>query len=224
MPRIARKRRGRNPRLDLSAGSWLLPPVQASLARLFLGLPIAATLLCVPRGASADDNDPSAIELRLKALETTPEKSAITRAPVASARQAIKRLLDARAAGDAAHAIELAALADDWAKLAANVLRAIELEKELATLQDRLTSVEQKRRRTEILIEATVAQRERTREELGRVKSEKSKLSQVPQPMTTQRSESPKSKAPAKAQPQVAAQKTTKAPATPAPSPSTVKP
>lgn len=172
---IARKRRGRNPRLDLSAGSWLLPPVQALLLRHWFVWPIAATALFLSNGAAADDNDPSTLEQRLKTLESTPEKQVTTRAAVSNARKAIQRVLDARAAGDVAHAVELAALAADWANLGANLLRAIELEKELVTLQDRLTEVEQKRRRTEILIEATVAQRERAREELERLKAEKAK-------------------------------------------------
>lgn len=118
--------------------------------------------------ALADDNDPASIEQRLKALETSAEHRTLVREPAAKARKALKRVLEARTAGDAAHAVELAALANDWVNLAANVIRAVELEKEVVSQQSRLSELEQKRRRTETLLEATIAQRERTREELKR--------------------------------------------------------
>jgi hypothetical protein len=158
--------------------------VQALLSRRLIVWPIVATALFVAQVAVADDNDPAAIEQRLKSLETSPERQALLREPAANARKTIKRVLDARAAGDAAHAVELAALANDWARLAANVIRAAELEKELAALQDRLTVLEQKRRRTETLLEATIAQRERTREELNRLHAEKAKQPTMADPKT----------------------------------------
>lgn len=133
--------------------------------------PVAMTALLGTSGAIADDNEPSAIEQRLKALESTEERKALLREPAEKARKALKRVVDARTAGDAAHAVELASLADDWVRLAANVVRAVELEKNLATQHDELTKLEQNRRRNEILLEATIAQRERTREELQRIKA-----------------------------------------------------
>ena len=92
--------------LDLSAGSWLLRPVQAHSLRHLIAWPIAAAALLTAPGAVADDNDPATIEQRLKALETTPERQTVLREPAANARKAIQRVLDARAAGDAAHANE----------------------------------------------------------------------------------------------------------------------
>ncbi len=198
MRAIARKLCAWNPALDLSAGSWLLRPVQAHSLRHLIAWPIAVTALLIANFAVADDNDPAAIEQRLKALETTPERKLLLTESATNARQAIKRVLDARAAGDAAHAVELAALADDWARLAANVVRAVELEQQLVVQQARLTELEQKRRRTETLLEATIAQRERTREELNRLKSEKSEKSgAVGSPtMTTRQSTAAKPNAP----------------------------
>lgn len=143
-------------------------PVTAKHLRYFLGWPVLATGLFASFHAAADDSDPTAIEQRLKALETTAERQALVREPAAQARKALKRVLDARAAGDAAHAVELAALANDWVDFAAHVVRASELEKEVAKEQTNLSELDQKRRRTETLLEATVAQRERTREELKR--------------------------------------------------------
>lgn len=142
--------------------------MQANHLRILLGWPIFALGLFASGLALADDSDPAAIEQRLRALETTPERKALVRAPAEQARTALKRVLDARTAGDAAHAVELAALASDWVNLAANVVRAVEVEKEVATQQTRLSELEQKRRRTETLLEATIAQRERTREEIKR--------------------------------------------------------
>jgi hypothetical protein len=157
--------------------------VQAHSLRLLIAWPVAATALLIANRAMADDNDPAAIEQRLKALETTAERKTLLSEPARNTRAAIKRVLDARAAGDAAHAVELAALASDWAQLAANVVRAVELEQQLVAEQTRLTELEQQRRRTETLLEATIAQRERTREELNRViaqKSDKSDKSDKP--------------------------------------------
>lgn len=142
--------------------------MQAIHLRRSFVLPVAATMLLLGDWAFADSNDPASIEQRLKALETTPERQAMVREPVSQARKALKRLADARAAGDAPHAVQLTALANDWATLAANVVKAAELEKEVAAQQAKLTELDQKRRRTETLLEATIAQRERTRQELSR--------------------------------------------------------
>jgi hypothetical protein len=154
--------------------------VKALLLRHLIAWPIAATAVLLTLGAFADDNDPTAIEQRLKALETSPERQAMVREPAVNARKALKRVLDARAAGDAAHAVELAALAEDWTKLAANVVRAVEQEKELTGLQDQLTKLEQTRRRTETLLEATIAQRERTREDVARLRAAKAPKQAAP--------------------------------------------
>ncbi|HEY5957117.1 MAG TPA: hypothetical protein VIV60_11210 [Polyangiaceae bacterium] len=146
--------------------------MDAPLFRFLIVWPVAVTSLFIAQPAAADDNDPSVIELRLKQLEASPENKTIVAEACRNARQALKRVVDARTAGDATHAVELAALANDWAKVAADVLRSVELDRELKAQQTRLSELEQKRRRAEILLEATVAQRERTREELRRRKQE----------------------------------------------------
>jgi hypothetical protein len=145
--------------------------VQAYHLRRLIFWPVAAMAVLTVGRAHADDNDPAAIEQRLKAIETTPERKSLLREPAAKARNALKRVLDARAAGDAAHAVELAAMASDWVNLAANVVRAVELEQEVVSVQNQLTELDQKRRHTETLLEATIAQRERSNEELARVKA-----------------------------------------------------
>lgn len=157
-------------------------PVHAKYLRHLLGWPVLVTGLLASCYALADDSDPSAIEQRLKALETTEERKVLVQEPAAQARKAMKRVLDARAAGDAAHAVELAALANEWVNLAANVIRAAELEQEVSKAQARLSELEQKRRRTETLLEATIAQRERTREELKRSSPSALAGSQPPSP------------------------------------------
>jgi hypothetical protein len=139
--------------------------------RYLIVWPVAAASLLLGRPAIADDNDPSAIELRLKQLESSPEKKAFVAEPCRNARAALKRVADARAAGDASHAVELAALANDWAKVASDQLRSVELDAALKKQQARALESEQKRRRTEILLEATIAQRERSAEQLRRVQA-----------------------------------------------------
>jgi chromosome segregation ATPase len=116
--------------------------------------------------ALADDSDPRLLEQRLVQLETNPETKQLTRDPVASARKALERVKSAHSVGDAPRAIELSQLARDYTVIAENVVRATRLEKELAGVQTALAEVEQKRHRTETLLEETVAHRERTAQAL----------------------------------------------------------
>jgi vacuolar-type H+-ATPase subunit I/STV1 len=130
--------------------------------------------------AIADDSDPRVIEQRLVALESKPEQKQLVATPVASARKTLERVKNAHAAGDVPFALELGALAKDYAGLAGDILRANELEKELEKVQAELTSVEQKRRRTETLLEETVDQRERTKQVLSRLQAEKAAAIEKP--------------------------------------------
>lgn len=90
--------------------------------------------------------------------------------PTATARQqldaaarAVVRARDARAAGDSEHGIELEALAADYVATAHTVIRATALEAQLMALQSKQTELETILRQTETLLEATIAQRERTK-------------------------------------------------------------
>jgi hypothetical protein len=140
-----------------------------------LVLPVAVTALLAGTVALADDNDPRAIEQRLTALESKPEHKPLIAEPAASVRKTLERVKNAHAVGDVPFALELGALAKDYTDVAADVIRATELEQELAKVQAQLTEVEQKRRRTETLIEETVAHRERTKQELLRLQAAKAR-------------------------------------------------
>lgn len=164
-----------------------------------LVLPVAATSLLLSTWALADDNDPSVIEQRLTTLESKPENKTLVAGSAAQARKTLARIKQAHAAGDVPFAIELSALAKDHTDLAGDVVRAAELEQELAKVQLQLAEVEQKRRSTETLLEETIAQRERTRQALLRVRAEKAERARPP----TTKAE-PKA-APAKAVPAKAA-------------------
>lgn len=143
--------------------------------RLRLVWPVAVTALFAGTVALADDNDPTIIEQRLAALESKPEQKQLIAEPAASARKALERIKNAHATGDVPFALELGALAKDYVDYASDVVRASELEQELVQVQKELVDVEQKRRRTEILVEETVAHRERSKQELLRLQTETAK-------------------------------------------------
>ncbi|MGC4064687.1 MAG: hypothetical protein QM784_08600 [Polyangiaceae bacterium] len=127
--------------------------------------------------ALADDNNPRLLEQRLAQLESSPETKQLTQEPVTSARKTLERVKSAHAVGDAPRAIELSQLARDYTESAEDVLRAAKLEKELADIQSALAEVEQKRRRTETLLEETVAHRERTAQALKQLHATKPSVS-----------------------------------------------
>jgi hypothetical protein len=134
---------------------------------------VAVTALFAGTLALADDNDPRLLEQRLVQLESTPETKQVTQTPVASARKALERVKSAHAVGDAPRAIELSQLAREYTESAEDVLRATKLEKELADIQTALADIEQKRHRTETLLEETVAHRERTAQALKQLQMQK---------------------------------------------------
>ena len=133
-----------------------------------------ATALLAYSVAHADESDPRVIEQRLVALESRPEQKSLVAEPVAQARKALERVKYAQAAGDVPHALELATLAKEHTDLAADVLRAVALEKELSAVELKLTDASQKRRRAESLLEESIAHRERTKQELLQLRAAKS--------------------------------------------------
>ena len=144
------------------------------MIRLRLVWPVVATALLAYSVAHADESDPRVIEQRLVALESRPEQKSLVAEPVAQARKALERVKYAQAAGDVPHALELATLAKEHTDLAADVLRAVALEKELSAVELKLTDASQKRRRAESLLEESIAHRERTKQELLQLRAAKS--------------------------------------------------
>jgi hypothetical protein len=103
---------------------------------------------------------------QLAELRQTPKQAELLQRPLEAAQAALGRANSARIAGDVEHAIECEALASDYIVLARDILRAINLETQLAKVQTELAETEQKLHQIETLIEVTVAQRERVKAQL----------------------------------------------------------
>ena len=110
---------------------------------------------------------------QIATLEKPAEQAKLLKQPLDAAKKALNRAQDARAAGDVEHGIEFEALAFDHVTIAKDMLHAAELEAALRAAQVELTRTETSRRQTETLLEATVAQRERTKAELIRWHAER---------------------------------------------------
>lgn len=136
--------------------------------------PVLALALLVPKPALTAEPVPNREQLLslITALEKPVEQARLVKQPLDAARHALDRARDARAAGDVAHGIELEALAFDYVTIAKDTLHAAELEAALKKTQTEFTKADTARRQTETLLEATVAQRERTKAELVRWRAE----------------------------------------------------
>jgi hypothetical protein len=110
---------------------------------------------------------------QISTLEKPDDRAKLLKQHLDSAKNALNRARDARAAGDVEHGIEFEALAFEFVTIAKDMLRAAELELALRAAQTELTRTETTRRQTETLLEATVAQRERTKAELVRWHAER---------------------------------------------------
>ena len=121
---------------------------------------------------------------QIAALEKLPEQTRLVKQPLDSAKSALNRARDARAAGDVEHGVELEALANDYVTIARDMLRAAALEAELSKAQIECTKTEAARRQTETLLEVTVAQRERTKSQWVQLRAEREakKPSVTPKP------------------------------------------
>jgi hypothetical protein len=103
------------------------------------------------------------LQQQITVLEKQPAQATAIKSQLDAARNALVRARDTRAAGDVEHGIELEALAADQVATARSVLRAIALEAALIAAQSKQIELETALRQTETLLEATIAQRERTR-------------------------------------------------------------
>ena len=113
------------------------------------------------------------LQQQIAVLEKQPAQAVAIKAQLDAARSALVRARDTRAAGDVEHGIELEALAADQVATARHVLRAIALEAALNAAQSKQIELETSLRHTETLLEATIAQRERTRALLQQAQQER---------------------------------------------------
>jgi hypothetical protein len=124
-----------------------------------------ALALLVTGSASRAQSAPNSDQLlaQIAGLDKPAAQAALLKQPLDSARSALQRARDARAAGDIEHGVALEALALDYVTIARDTLRAVDLEAELRKAQTELIKTETARRQTETLLEATIAQRERAK-------------------------------------------------------------
>ncbi len=158
-----------------------LPSVKTRFGANSIPLGLALALLTAGPVTLAQ-TAPNGDELlgQIAILEKPANQAALLKQPLDSARAALNRARDARAAGDVEHGIELEALALDYITIARDVLRATDLEKALNQSQTELIKTETARRQTETLLEATIAQRERTKALLLQSHAERDAKKSVP--------------------------------------------
>lgn len=141
-----------------------LPSVKTRFGAKIIPFGLALALLA-SASATLAQSAPNGDELlaQIAVLEKPANQAALLKQPLDSARAALNRARNARTAGDVEHGLALEALALDYITIARDVLRATDLEAALNTAQTDLIKTETARRQTETLLEATIAQRERTK-------------------------------------------------------------
>ncbi len=136
------------------------------------GLLAALLAMDAPSFAQSVPNSDQ-LHAQIAELEKPAGQAANLKQPLDAAKSALNRARDARAAGDVEHGVELEALAFDHITMARDLLRAMALEASLNKAQTDYTATETALRQTEILLETTVAQRERTKAELLQSRAER---------------------------------------------------
>src|SRR5688572_14872643 len=105
----------------------------------------AGTLFALIAGvayANRAGDDRTRAETALGALARSPEHARLAHEAIESAKNALRRADDARAAGDHTHAPALEALGREWAETGSDLVRAAEAEKKLRSVQRALAETE----------------------------------------------------------------------------------
>lgn len=163
LERLASRQAAFGPALDVTAGSWLSPPVRAIRVK---PLPFAALVLIVSGAAYAarESGDRARAEQLLGSLSSADPK--LVSEPVGNAKAALKRADDMRAASDLEHAELTEGVAYEWAATAADLTRAAKSEGEVEKLEKQLKDLDTKKLRAQALLEETIARRERAKGKL----------------------------------------------------------
>lgn len=125
-----------------------------------------------PTNAPSETAAPSATETESETtaiLAALPEDEAtqkVIEAPVANARKALARATAMRNADDPEHARMMDAVAVEWARVAADLVKAREVETLLTKVQRELFDLKQKIDRARLLLEETHARRARATQQL----------------------------------------------------------
>ncbi len=163
-------------RLDPAVWSWLVLAVDPARIRWTTSAMAAALALCTSLASAA----PSDTSQRLAALEKDPKIVELAKEPLTRCHTALDRAQAARAAGDAPQALALEALAGDELEVAQAVIRAVALEVTLASLEHRALDLERQVTQTEILVENSIAMRERRRRMLDELKANRQAAAHPP--------------------------------------------
>jgi len=116
--------------------------------------------------ASRSGDPRTRAETAIQTLTQTPAHAKLARESIASAKHALRRADDARAAADHDHAAQLEALALEHAETGVDLTRAAEAERQLGQTQRQLSDVETQLTRARALLEETVARRGRAQAKL----------------------------------------------------------
>jgi hypothetical protein len=133
------------------------------LAALALG----AAGFAVPASAAPSDD-----ESAIKELGQDSAHAALVREPLRKAQEALERAKAMDHAGDNAHARLARALAHEWARTAADLVRAAAAEEKAKLAETALDELETKTVRGRALLEETAARRGRAREALEQLERE----------------------------------------------------
>jgi colicin import membrane protein len=155
--------------------------VPLRFARALAAAGALALLAAIP--ASADRGSDREVATRIVAeLKKGRGSSTFAKEPLEKAEHALGRASDARASGDHVHGAELEALAHEWARTAADLVRAAAVENQLATVQKQLSETETKLLRARAVLEETVARRGRAKTELDKLEAERGGAKPAPPP------------------------------------------
>ncbi|WP_437533042.1 hypothetical protein WME79_05850 [Sorangium sp. So ce726] len=128
----------------------------------------------------------------IAARASAPIAAKVVAEPMAQAKRALQRAHGARAAGDAAHARQLDAVALEWAETARTLLRAAAAEAAAVDAAKRAREVETKLERARALLEETQARRGRAAAELDRLEAEAREATRAAADVEAQRIEAGK--------------------------------
>jgi len=147
-------------------------PPRVPLALLVL-FALLALFVAAPTASAEPSRDASQIAARVRELGKDPEQRKLLAAQLRKVEATLERIRNARAANDSRAATQLTSLAGEWLEVAELSLRAAQRERERAAADKKVLELVDTVSRTEILLEETLAARERTRKQLERFRAEK---------------------------------------------------
>jgi hypothetical protein len=143
-------------------------------------VPFALVLLASALVLAAAADPAQSADAKLKELGRFPAYRELARQPIAEAERALRRAREARAAGDAAHAVLLEQTAEEWAGTGMDLVRASQVESEAARLQQQAAEAEAKLVRAQALLEETSARRSLALQKLQELSEPPAVKSRVP--------------------------------------------